>query len=294
MITRRGLDPRRLARYLGRFVLVLLAYDTAVTALYITGYRWVAINDLPLPLLGSAIAIIVTFRNNAAYNRWWEARGLWGQVTNNSRNLARALLTMSDDPALTVRLVRYQIAYVLALRSSLLGLKPREAIEAYVPPGAAGGFAAFANVPTGLQYAMADEIGAARRGGQLGELAAKAIDTILSDLANAQGGLERIKRTPLSRQYSQFPQVFVAIYCLLLPIGLVHDLGLLTPVGSTVIGFMFLSLDQIGRDLEDPFESRIHDVPMQAITRTIEIDLLQAIAADPVPGAVKEVNGVLW
>ena len=294
MITRSSLDPRRLARSLGRFALVLLAYDTAITVLYLAGFKWVAIDELPLPLLGSAIAIIVTFRNNAAYNRWWEARGLWGQVTNSSRSLARALLGLADDPAFTVRLVRYQIAYALALRCHLLGQPAGQAIVPYVPPEEANRLGALANVPTGLQNAMADDLGEARRSGVVSDVAASAIDEILSTLANAQGGLERIKRTPLSRQYSQFPQVFVAVYCLLLPIGLVHDLGMLTPVGSTVIGFMFLSLDQIGRDLEDPFEGSIHDVPMKAITRTIEIDLLQAIGTDVLPPKITEVKGVLW
>ena len=84
------------------------------------------------------------------------------------------------------------------------------------------------------------------------------------------------------------------MYCLLLPIGLVQDLGYLTPVGSTVIGFMFLALDRIGRDLEDPFENTLHDVPTAAITRTIEIDLLQTIDDQDLPAPVKVEDGVLW
>ena len=116
----------------------------------------------------------------------------------------------------------------------------------------------------------------------------------LSNLANAQGGLERIKKTPLPRQYNQFPQVFVGLYCLLLPIGLVSDLLYLTPIGSTVVGFMFLALDRSGRDLEDPFENTLHDVPMRAITRTIEIDLLQTIGCETILEPIKEHDGVLW
>ncbi len=70
-------------------------------------------------------------------------------------------------------------------------------------------------------------------------------------------------------------------------------MGILTPVGSTPIGFMFLALDRIGQDLQDPFEGGVHDVPMSAITRTIEIDLLQATGAGPVPKPVVAVEGVL-
>ena len=76
--------------------------------------------------------------------------------------------------------------------------------------------------------------------------------------------------------------------------GLVHDLGVVTPIGSTLIGFMFLALDRIGRDLEDPFEGTLHDIPMEAITRTIEIDLLQTMDEDDLPAPVAAKQGVLW
>ncbi len=294
MITRRRLDPWRIARHTGRSLVALLIYDTAITAVYVLGWHQVGINDLPLPLLGSAIAIIVTFRNNAAYNRWWEARGLWGQVVNSSRSLVRDLIALSDDPALRNRMARAQIAYVLALRSSLLGTPPEPTLDPYLPPGAAAKLAAHANIPVAIQNTMAADLAAARRSGALDPIGLSSLNETLTALANAQGGLERIKKTPLARQYTQFPQVFVVIYCLLLPIGLVHDLEYLTPIGSTIVGFMFLALDRIGNDLQDPFENTIHDIPMQAITRTIEIDLLQAIGADPVPGRIAEQDGVLW
>ena len=294
MIVRSQLDFRRLARHLGPQLGILLAYDTGVTLLYVFGWQWVSIGQLPLPLLGSAIALIVTFRNNAAYDRWWEARGLWGLITNNSRSFARGVVTLVDDAALQTRLVHQQIAYVLALRCSLLRLQPWSAIESYVPRDGLGRLRMAANVPTAIQTAMGRSLAKARQGGDLDSIGAAALDRTLTDLANAQGGLERIKKTPLPRQYNQFPQVFVGVYCLLLPVGLVHDLGYLTPIGSTVIGFMFLALDRIGRDLEDPFEGMLHDVPMQAITRTIEIDLLQSVDVPTTPRPVEVVDGVLW
>jgi putative membrane protein len=115
----------------------------------------------------------------------------------------------------------------------------------------------------------------------------------LTELANAQGGLERIKNTPLPRHYSQLPRLFSIVYCLMLPVGLVNGMELLTPIGSTVIGFMFVILDRTGRDLEDPFEGTIHEVPMLAITTTIEIDLLQSIHVPSVPKALAIDHGVL-
>ena len=256
MITRDNIDVFRLMQYLGLSLIGLLAYDVAITLMYLSGLQWVAIEDLPLPLLGSAIAVIVTFRNNAAYNRWWEARGLWGSITNNSRSLARGLQMLTADVMLQARLIRYQIAYVLALRCSLLGLPPWDDITPYVPAEALPVLRTRANVPTAIHTLIGRELADARGVGNVDSIALIALDRTLTELANAQGGLERIKRTPLPRQYNQFPQVFVFIYCLLLPVGLVHSLTYLTPLGSTLIGFMFLALDRTGQDIEDPLRTR--------------------------------------
>jgi putative membrane protein len=120
------------------------------------------------------------------------------------------------------------------------------------------------------------------------------MEQILVDIANAQGGMERLKNTPLPNQYRFFPMVFTHMLCILLPIGLVETLGFATPLGSTIAGLMFLAILAIGDDLVDPFANTLHDVPLSAMCRTIEIDLLQAIG-DPAPGpVVADSNGVLW
>ena len=105
----------------------------------------------------------------------------------------------------------------------------------------------------------------------------RALDNNLDDLMNAQGGAERIKNTPMPKQYDYFPQLFVQIYCLVLPLALVMNMGWYTPLGSTMVGFIFLALDKIGRDLDDPFENTIFDVPLTSITRTIEMNLRQML-----------------
>ena len=88
--------------------------------------------------------------------------------------------------------------------------------------------------------------------------------------------------------------MFVQIYCVLLPLALVTNMGWLTPLGSTLVGFIFLALDKIGRDLEDPFENTIYDVPLTSITRTIDVNLRQLLGETVLPAAEKPVRGVLW
>jgi putative membrane protein len=98
----------------------------------------------------------------------------------------------------------------------------------------------------------------------------------------------------MPKQYDYFPQLFVQIYCMLLPLALVTSMGWLTPLGSTLVGFIFLALNQIGRDLEDPFENTVFDVPLTSITVTIEINLRQLLGEKDLPQAVVPVDGVMW
>jgi putative membrane protein len=111
---------------------------------------------------------------------------------------------------------------------------------------------------------------------------------------DCQGASERIKNTPMPILYDFFIRRFIGIYCLLLPLGMVASLRLLTPIGSTFVGFIFLALDQIGRDLEAPFENLPHDVALTAISRTIEINLKQMIGDAEIPEPLAPVGEILW
>jgi putative membrane protein len=98
----------------------------------------------------------------------------------------------------------------------------------------------------------------------------------------------------MPKQYDYFPQLFVEMYCVMLPLALVMSMGWFTPLGSTLVGFIFLALDKIGRDLEYPFENSIYDVPMTSLTTTIEINLRQMLGETELPKEIVPVNGVLW
>ncbi len=294
MIVARRINPVRILRSVGLALLVLLAYDVTVTLLYVVLHqRWVSVDNLPLALLGSALAIIIGLRNNIAYARWWEARTLWGSAVNNSRSLARAAILFLPETIATT-LVRLQIGWAYALRGALLKKDLWADVEPFIPAASAARIRRATNIPTAIQGDMAHLLTLRNKGDDTAtSVRTAALDRTLSDIANAQGGLERIKNTPLPRQFEQFPRVFVIAYCLLLPIGLVADLGIATPIGSTVIGSAFYLLDQIGRDIEDPFAGDVHDVAMGAITRTIEIDLRQMLGETDTPKPLEPIDGVL-
>jgi len=294
----------RMAAYVGKPLLLLALYDVAVVVAYqVLHWDWVALPHIPLALYGSAIGVILGFRNNSAYGRWWEGRTLWGAIVNNSRSWARQVTTSmrplrADETgamkAMQVRMLHLQIAYVHALRQQLRGLSPWEEIERVLPESKIGTLREAKNPAVALQQKMGMLLGGCLDREWISELQWRAMDESLNDLADAQGGAERIKNTPMPKQYDYFPQLFVHIYCAMLPLALVTNMKWFTPLGSTLVGFIFLALDKIGRDLEDPFDNTIYDVPLTAITKMIETNLRQTLGETELPEAEVAVRGVLW
>ena len=278
-----------------RALLALFVWDVAVTVFYfLSPFRAPA---LPLTIFGSAIALFLTFRVNSAYQRWWEGRGLWGLMINASRSMARAVLAfLPDGPEqqeLRTTLVLRQIAYVHALRCRLREQDPAEAVQRVLGVSEPPPEMASTNPPNMFLNRSAVMLAEACSKGWIDTIQQTHIDQIFVDIANAQGGMERIKNTPLPAQYRSFPTFFARLFCVLLPIGLVETLGVATPVGSAVAGFMFLAALSVGDDLVDPFANTVHDVPLSAMCTTIEGDLLQAIGR-PAPPRLEPVKGILW
>lgn len=149
------------------------------------------------------------------------------------------------------------------------------------------------NPPFAVQREIASELVEARRRGWINDIEAAALNMLLTNLTDAQGGLERIRNTPLPYQYHSFTRVFVIVYGLVLPSGILTDFGLATPLAALVIAFAFLAFDQAGRHLEDPFADAIYDTPMNSITRTIEINLREAIGETDLPDKIEPVDGVI-
>jgi putative membrane protein len=273
---------------------ILFVWDVVVTATYyILPFR---APELPLPLFGTALALFLGFRVNSAYQRWWEGRTLWGAMINASRSIARAARNFLPEPQahdLKRSIVLRQIAYVNALRCQLRRQPRDEEVLKRLSRGEAEPALARANAANGLLDGTGRRIADAVSKGWIDTIQQTQMEAVLVDIANAQGGMERLKNTPLPNQYRFLPTFFTHLFCVLLPIGLVETLGFATPLGSTVAGLMFLAVLQIGEDLVDPFANTVHDVSLSAMCRTIEIDLLQAIG-DHAPEPLAPVKGVLW
>ena len=294
-------------RGLGLSLLLLVGWDFAIVLSFkVMHWSWVGSQSLPLASYGVAIGIVVSLRNSSAYARWWEARTLWGAIVNQSRTFARQVVTtmspeanataaeQAEAAAVQRQLVLYQVAYVRALSQQLRGHDPLAAVAHLLPDENPAELAREKNLALTLQCRMSAMLIAARERGWLDQWEWQAIDASMAGLMDAQGGAERIKNTPMPKQFDFFPMLFVEIYCLMLPVGLVGVLGWFTPLGSTLVGFMFLALMKIGNDLEDPFENTIFDVPMTAIATTVEINLRQLLGETELLPPEQPIRGVLW
>ncbi len=265
--------------YVGWSLFWLLLWDVAVTVdfmLFLT--TKINLPLMPLTLLGSALVVLISFRNSSAYNRWWEARTLWGAMVNNSRSFARQVLTLIDDTPGEVNpvkstLLRRHVAYVNCLAAHLKGQACPEEVRAFIPAeefARSGATNNFANdILTGSATLLAREYQA----GRLDSIRLARLESTLVDLSNAQGGMERIANTPLPYPYVYFPRLFISLFCLIVPVGLVESLGWFTPLASTVVGFMLLAIERIGTDLQSPFNASEHQIQMESICETIEKNL---------------------
>ncbi len=272
----------------------LFVWDMAVTIFYfISPFKAPA---LPLTIFGTALALVLGFRVNSAYQRWWEGRILWGALVNVSRSFARAVLAFLPDDvearSLARELVLRHIAYVHTLRRQLRRQETVSEMQRVLGELDHPELAR-RNPANGLLEGSGRRIAGAERRGWIDSIQQSRLESMLVDMSNAQGGMERIKNTPLPAQYRAFPKYFTRLFCIMLPVGLVETLGIATPIGSAVAGFMYLAVLQIGDDLVDPFGNDVHDLPLDSITTVIEADLNQAIDL-PAPPPVEPVDGVLW
>lgn len=270
-----------------RPLLLFGAWDFVVVLLWQEFHQeWMEIPELPVSLIGSALALLMGVRNNSAYARWWEGRTLWGAITNNSRSFGRQVVTILGGRP---DLVRGMAAYPHALRMALGERDATADVDRLLAPEMRDRIRGWNNQPNGILVQLGCGVTEeATRLGIDGALHGQ-IDRILSDLANAQGGLERIRKTPLPVQYSVVPRFLADIFCIILPISAVQSLGWLTPLGSSLVGLLFIALDKNGADLQEPFSNSPHALPMMTMARSIETDLLQSIGEKP--GKAVEMKG---
>lgn len=236
----------------------------------------IGLNAAPLTLMGLTLAIFLGFRNTVAYQRWWDARTLWGEMIYVMRNLARQTLAFlpelpADERAsLTARL----IAFAHALRHHLRSSDPAQELSRWLDDSERDAMLAAPNRPSALLARAGIAYAAASRAQGLDPILLASIDTELGKLSHVQAGCERIQGTPIPYAYILLLHRTVHIYCFLLPFCLVGLMGWFTPLVVGVLAYTFFGLDALGDQIEDPFDTLPNDLPLERYCDTVERDLL--------------------
>lgn len=264
---------------------VVIAIALVVTAgMAFSGWHS-GLNMLPFSLLGIAVAIFLGFRNNASYERFWEARKLWGALVIESRNLARQVCTLTNcDPAERRRLVYLIIAFVHALRHQLRRTDPQADLQPLIADASALARLRTARFkPAVILVILGEELAMARRAGRIEPILASAMEPTLGALSGILAGCERIANTPIPFTYSVIIHRVTYLYVLLLPFGLVETVGWWTPVIVGFNAYMFFTLEALSHEIEEPFGTMPNDLALDAMSGMIEASLRETLGEPPLP-----------
>ncbi|MBU0903121.1 MAG: bestrophin family protein [Gammaproteobacteria bacterium] len=261
-------------------LLSITLLSCVVVGLYESGWmQWLShVSAPPFSLLGLALSVFLGFRNSACYERWWEARKQWGELIIQARGLARecqALLPGDDNARLRRLTIERCIAFAHALAAHLRGQDAAAACTAWLSPDELKALRQRRNVPDTLLNWINQDLALCVREQRLSDVLYRGLEQRLDTLASSQAICERIKSTPTPFAYTLLLHRTAWLFCMLLPFGLVGSLELLTPVLVTIIAYTFFGLDALGDELEEPFGLSDNDLPLSAMVRGIEIDLLE-------------------
>lgn len=274
-------------------VLVIVAYATALAVFqHWAPQRLPDLTPAPFTLLGLALSIFLGFRNNACYERWWEARRQWGQLIAESRGFVRDSVTLLADPELNARVARRVVAFAHALRAQLRGEGGAAASE-WMQPGEWDAIMRRRSVPDAILRIQAEELARLLAQGTLQSVQHVLFAERLQALSNIQTACERLSTTPTPFTYTLLLHRTAWMFCLLLPFGLLSTLGAATPIATALLAYAFFGLDALGEELEEPFRRSQNAVPLDALVRAIEIATLECLGESEAPPPLQPQDYVL-
>ncbi len=314
--------------YFGKknFIVTSVISLVAILLFKVVGIKVIAIPFLPIGTIGTSVAFYIGFKNNQAYNRLWEARQLWGGLTSNSRTFAAQILAVVADKEWAKKHLYLHLAYLNILRMQLRKTIPwakskdslhqafdttRDELQTFSESlsqtlteyDAIEYYDELKDKTNAAATIMAKQLVAIKTLKDTRQIDAhehRELVQFCTEFYRLQGGCERIKSTPLFRQYSISSRVFVHIFVFLIPFGLLKDMNALGDYGiylvipfSLLLSWVFTSMEQIGEFSENPFDNAINDVPMSAICRNIEIDIKDLLGETNLPPRLEPVDDIL-
>ncbi len=319
-------------------ILLYILLSAVVTSAYeFFALKWLTIPWLPMALIGTAVAFLIGFKNNATYDRMWEARKIWGAIINTSRTWGIMVLDfvtnqhasnkLSEEELKNVhrRLIYRHMAWLTALRHQIRQPKnweymdkknnmefkkffkvPEEEIsleddfQNFLSDQEKAHVLAKKNRATQIIALQSKDLRELLEGGYIEDFRHMEMENMLKAFYDEQGKSERIKNFPYPRQFATLNLYFVWLFVLLLPFGMIGEfaklgdhLVWLTVPFSTLVSWVFHTMEKIGESTENPFQGGANDIPITNIARTIEIDLKEMLDEKEIPEPTVPVNNIL-
>lgn len=283
------------------YILNMIKYDlmyvmvVSLSVLILTDRYQKVLPEMPLTIpafIGTAISILLSFKISQSYDRWWEARKVWGAIVNDSRSLVIQLnnLTSKGNEAVVRKIALRQIGWCYTLGQTLRGLNPIENLEKYISSEDLNELKQHNNKALALLNLHGKDIKSLKEKNQLDIFSQLQLDNTLVRLCDAQGKSERIKSTVFPVTYRLLLHAIIYLFVVTLSIALM-DISFYFEIPLLLlISTAFFLLEKSATYMQDPFENRPTDTPVTAIARNIEINIRQLLNDTDVPKALNTEN----
>ena len=366
MYTRKTFPIKGMIEWTRRYIYIFILLSVVPVVLYdVFDWKWIHLPWVPIGLLGTAVAFIVSFKNNASYGRAWEARKIWGGIVNSSRSftiMVKDFIKNNDNSDIQLSegelksihstLVHRHVAWMTALRYQLRKPKPwedhlwknksniefrkkqydipeelmsvKDAIDPYVSKDEKDRIFSKGNQATQLLGIQSTQLNELRERNLIQHYEYVELEKMLVEFYTLQGKSERIKNFPYPRQFATLNHIFIWVFIILLPYGIMetfevigdgmmvelnkhlhtgsslhhlkvfigeHFIWLSIPF-SVLLSWVFYIMEMVGENTENPFEGGPNDVPITSMSRGIEIDIRELIDDTDIPSPYKWRNDI--
>lgn len=245
---------------------------------------WFRKISLPLnipALLGTAVSLLLAFRTSQSYERWWEARTVWGAIVNDSRTFVRLIIQFmpAGDEKTVKDFAERQIIWTYALGESLRKLPFSEKVQQYIVQHQIKAV----NIPNALLDAHSRQLKDIAVSQGLTDFQQMQLNDIITRLCDSMGKCERLKNTVFPRSYSVLVHILIYVFAVILPFGLDDSQLAVEILVTFLIPIVFIAIEKTSIIMQDPFENRPVDTPVTSLAQTIEINIRQMIGEQNVP-----------
>jgi ion channel-forming bestrophin family protein len=317
-----------------KYIYIFIVMDIVPVALFkVFNWQWLIIPWQPIALIGIAVSFYLGFKNNSSYDRLWEARKIWGGIVNASRTftvMSRDFITnefakekLPDEELDNIRktIVHRHVAWLKALTYQLRLPKPWEhaneieiqlrkqggvhhdedhfeKLKPYLSDSEYAYLMTKGNKASHLLSLQSKDFMKLKLNGQIEDFRHMELEKMIGEFYTLQGKSERIKNFPFPRQYATVNHVFIWMFLILLPFGMLNIFKEISYISSVwmvipftvLVSWVFILMEMVGDYSENPFEGLYNDVPISSMTRDIEIDIRQMLDETGLPEPLEPVG----